>query len=218
MAQKKNKQNIKTSPLLPLRGIVVFPNMILHFDVGRTRSVKALEEAMMNDQKIFLAAQKDPSLEEPGQEDVYTVGTTAKIKQLLRLPGDTIRVLVEGLARAEILEYVSEEPYYEVKVREHSDSKAFVKNPETEALVRQVISHFETYAKLTNRISPDTTFSLSTMEDYSRLADVIAANMILKLEQKQSILREILPKKRMEKLLGILVKEIEILEVEKKYQ
>ena len=96
MAQKKNKKNTKTIPLLPLRGIVVFPNMILHFDVGRPRSIKALEEAMMEEQKIFLAAQKDPALEEPGQEDVYTIGTTAKIKQLLRLPGDTIRVLVEG--------------------------------------------------------------------------------------------------------------------------
>ncbi|NLK67915.1 MAG: endopeptidase La [Clostridiaceae bacterium] len=214
MAQKKNKKNTKTIPLLPLRGIVVFPNMILHFDVGRPRSIKALEEAMMEEQKIFLAAQKDPALEEPGQEDVYTIGTTAKIKQLLRLPGDTIRVLVEGLERSEILEYTSEDPYYEVKIKEHSSKKLLAKDPETEALVRLVISHFEDYAKLTNRISRDTTFSLSTVEDYSRLSDVIAANMVLKLEQKQSILSEISPKKRLEKLLDILVKEIEILEVE----
>lgn len=127
MAQKKNKKNTKTIPLLPLRGIVVFPNMILHFDVGRPRSIKALEEAMMEEQKIFLAAQKDPALEEPGQEDVYTIGTTAKIKQLLRLPGDTIRVLVEGLERSEILEYTSEDPYYEVKIKEHSSKNFLLK-------------------------------------------------------------------------------------------
>lgn len=215
MAQKKKKQKTITIPMLPLRGIVVFPNMILHFDVGRPKSISALEEAMMKDQKIFLAAQKEPSIEEPEQEDVYTVGTTAKIKQLLRLPGDTIRVLVEGLERSEIVDYVSEDPHYEVELVGHSSKRSFKKNPETEALVRLIISHFETYAKLTNRISSDTTFSLSTVEDYSRLSDVIAANMVLGLEQKQSILSEISPKKRLEKLLDILVKEIEILEVEK---
>ncbi|HZK27549.1 MAG TPA: endopeptidase La [Thermoclostridium sp.] len=215
MAQKKKKQKTITIPMLPLRGIVVFPNMILHFDVGRPKSISALEEAMMKDQKIFLAAQKEPSIEEPEQEDVYTVGTTAKIKQLLRLPGDTIRVLVEGLERSEIVDYVSEDPHYEVELVEHSSKRSLKKNPETEALVRLIISHFETYAKLTNRISSDTTFSLSTVEDYSRLSDVIAANMVLGLEQKQSILSEISPKKRLEKLLDILVKEIEILEVEK---
>lgn len=215
MTQDKKRQNIMTIPLLPLRGIVVFPHMILHFDVGRTRSIKALEEAMVKDQRIFLAAQKDPALDEPGEKDIYAVGTISKIKQLLRLPGDTIRVLVEGLERAKIIEYVSEDPFYEVNVREHPNPKTQIKDSETEALVRQVVSYFEKYAKLTNRISPDTTFTLSTMEDYARLSDVIAANMVIKLEDKQRILNERSPKKRMEKLLRILVNEIEILEVEK---
>lgn len=215
MTQDKNRQRIRTIPLLPLRGIVVFPHMILHFDVGRERSIKAIEEAMMKDQKIFLSAQKDPALDEPTQKEIYTVGTVAKIKQLLRLPGDTIRVLVEGLERAKILEYVSDEPFYEVNIRQYPNPKSHMKNSETEALVRQVVSYFEKYAKLTNRISPDTTFTLSTMEDYARLSEVIAANMIIKLEQKQSILNEISPKRRMEKILRILVNEIEILEVEK---
>lgn len=215
MTQDKNRQRIRTIPLLPLRGIVVFPHMILHFDVGRERSIKAIEEAMMKDQKIFLSAQKDPALDEPTHKDIYTVGTVAKIKQLLRLPGDTIRVLVEGLERAKILEYVSDEPFYEVNIRQYPNPKSHMKNSETEALVRQVVSYFEKYAKLTNRISPDTTFTLSTMEDYARLSEVIAANMIIKLEQKQSILNEISPKRRMEKILRILVNEIEILEVEK---
>jgi len=202
-------------PLLPLRGLVVFPHMILHFDVGRMRSVKALEEAMMKDQIILLAAQKDPGLEEPARDDVYTVGTIAKIKQLLRLPGDTIRVLVEGLERAKILDYISDEPYYRVTVKECPNPKILPRKPELEALIRQVISYFEKYAKLTNRIPSDTTFTINTMEDYARLSDVIAANMMLKLEQKQQILSETSPKKRLERLLEILVKEIEILEVER---
>jgi len=215
MTQEKNRQKTITIPLLPLRGIVVFPHMILHFDVGREKSINALEEAMMKDQRIFLAAQKDPALDEPGQDDIYTVGTISKIKQLLRLPGDTIRVLVEGLERAKTLEYVSDDPFYKVTVRECPSPKHLARDSETEALVRQVVSYFEKYAKLTNRISPDTTFTLSTMEDYARLSDVIAANMVIKLEDKQRILNEISPRKRMEKLLKILVNEIEILEVEK---
>ncbi len=214
MAQRKDGQKSRVIPLLPLRGLVVFPHMILHFDVGRVKSIKALEEAMMKDQLIFLAAQKDPGLEEPSPQDVYPVGTIAKIKQLLRLPGDTIRVLVEGLERAQILDYIAHDPYYQISVKECPNPKKLVKKPETEALVRQVISNFEKYAKLTNRIPSDTTFNVTTMEDYARLSDVIAANMMLKLEQKQSILNEISPKKRLEKLLETLVKEIEILEVE----
>lgn len=215
MTQDKNRQQLLTIPLLPLRGIVVFPHMILHFDVGRAKSIKALEEAMMKDQRIFLAAQKDPALDEPGNKDIYTIGSISKIKQLLRLPGDTIRVLVEGLERAKIVDFVSNDPYYEVNVRECPNPKHQTKDSETEALVRQVISYFEQYAKLTNRISPDTTFTLSTMEDYARLSDVIAANLVIKLEEKQRILNELSPKRRMEKLLKILVNEIEILEVEK---
>lgn len=214
MTQKREKQKQNIMPLLPLRGLVVFPHMILHFDVGRTKSVKALEEAMMKDQLIFLAAQSDPEVEEPEKENVYQVGTISKIKQLLRLPGDTIRVLVEGLERARILKYVSEEPYYQVEVKKAPTPKNLSRKPEIEALLRQVVGYFEKYAKLTNRIPSDTTFTVTAMEDYARLSDVIAANMALKLEQKQRIISEFSPKKRLEKLLDMLVKEIEILEVE----
>lgn len=215
MAQEKNRQKSINIPLLPLRGIVVFPHMIFHFDVGRAKSIKALEEAMVRDQLIFLSAQKDPAEDEPGHEDIYQVGTISKVKQLLRLPGDTIRVLVEGLERAKIMEYLSDDPYYEVKVRECPNPRPKVRDSETEALVRQVISNFEKYAKLSNRVSPDTTFTLTTIDDYARLSDVIAANLVIKLEEKQSILNELSPKKRMEKILKVLVNEIEILEVEK---
>jgi len=123
MTQKKDGQKNRVIPLLPLRGLVVFPHMILHFDVGRAKSIKALEEAMMKDQMIFLAAQRDPGLEEPSAQDVYPVGTIAKIKQLLRLPGETIRVLVEGLDRAQIMDYTASDPYYQVKVRECPNPK-----------------------------------------------------------------------------------------------
>lgn len=214
MTQNKERKKQQVLPLLPLRGLVVFPHMILHFDVGRVKSVKALEDAMMNNQLIFLAAQKDPETEDPGKENVYRVGTVSKIKQLLKLPGDTIRVLVEGLERASIVDFISEEPYYQVEVKEARNPKVLPRKPEIEALLRQVVGYFEKYAKLTNRISPDTNFTVSAMEDYARLSDVIAANMILKLEQKQRILSEFSPRKRLEKLLDMLVKEIEILEVE----
>lgn len=115
-------------------------------------------------------------------------GTIAKIKQLLRLPGDTIRVLVEGLERARIIEHIPEEEYYKVCLKVCPNPKKLPKKPETEALIRQVIGYFEKYAKLTNRIPSDTTFTITSMEDYARLSDVIAANMVLKLDQKQRIL------------------------------
>ena len=202
-------------PLLPLRGIVVFPYMILHFDVGRAKSVKALEDAMLKEQTIFLAAQKDPGEEEPDREDIYPIGTIARIKQLLRLPGDTIRVLVEGLERARIAEWRDEDPYFTVAVEELRIPRTTRNKSELEALARQVVEHFERYAKLTNRISPDATLSVSAIDDFSRLPDVVASNMNTSVEVKQSILAEPSPKRRLEKLLDLLVKEIEILEIER---
>ncbi len=202
-------------PMLPLRGIVVFPYMILHFDVGRTKSMKALEDAMLIDQTIFLSAQIDASEEDPGKEDVYPVGTIARIKQLLRLPGDTIRVLVEGLERAKILSWSDENPYFTVAVASMKTPRSPRNKSEMEALARQVIEHFERYAKLTNRISPDASLSVSAIDDFSRLPDVVASNMNTGVDMKQAILAEPSPKKRLEKLLDILVKEIDILEIER---
>lgn len=215
MKANKTEKKVKRMPLLPLRGIVVFPYMILHFDVGRAKSVKALEEAMLKDQKIFLVAQKDAGEDEPDRTDLYEVGTIASIKQLLRLPGDTIRVLVEGLERAKVEAWLDDEPYYTVTVEEIKVPRLSRNKSEVEALARQVTEHFERYAKLTSRISPDATLSVSATDDFSRLPDVVASNMNTSIEIKQSILAEPSPKKRLEKLLEILVKEIEILEIEK---
>jgi ATP-dependent Lon protease len=215
MAEGKKVIKKQILPLLPLRGLTVFPYMILHFDVGRTKSIKALEEAMINNQLIFLVSQKDVQIDDPQEEDVYRVGTISRVKQLLKLPGDTIRVLVEGLSRAEITEITQTEPFIMSEVMEKISLEPVYDEVEMEAIIRKVHAVFEEYFQLSNKISPDTMVSLMAIEDPGQLADVIAANIILKQESKQEILNEFDPKARLEQLIVILSKEIEILEVEK---
>jgi ATP-dependent Lon protease len=213
----KSKKVIKKQvlPLLALRGLTVFPYMILHFDVGREKSVKALEEAMMNNQLIFLVAQKDAGTDEPDEKDIYNVGTISKVKQLLKLPGDTIRVLVEGISRAEVCRIVRTEPFMMAEVAEKIyNSSEYGKN-EIEALKRQVISTFEEYVKLSGRISPEIIIAVMSIDEPGQLADVITSNIFIKVEQKQEIMNEFYPAKRLENLLGILAKELEILRIEK---
>ncbi|HOV25108.1 MAG TPA: endopeptidase La [Pseudobacteroides sp.] len=202
-------------PLLPLRGLTVFPYMILHFDVGRVKSIKALEEAMINNQLIFLVTQKEAKNDSPGEEDVYSVGTISKVKQLLKLPGDTIRVLVEGVSRAEISEFTQTEPFFAAEVVEKIYMNDDQQSLEIEALKRRVLSAFEDYVGLSNKISPETVLSITTIEDPGQLSDMVASNIFLKVEQKQEILNEFNPKIRLEKILEILLKEMEILEIEK---
>lgn len=215
MSDAKKVLKKQVIPLLPLRGLTVFPYMILHFDVGRTKSIKALEEAMINNQLIFLATQKDTKNDFPTKEDIYTIGTISKVKQLLKLPGDTIRVLVEGISRAEVSEYTQLEPFFMAEVEE----KIFIMNDdrkvEIEALKRKTLSVFEEYAKLNNKISPDTVMAILSIEESDQLADIIASNMFLKVEQKQEILNEFNCVARLEKLLEIMLKEIEIMEIER---
>ena len=215
MPEMKKTIKKQTLPLLPLRGLTVFPYMILTFDVGREKSIKALDEAMINNQMIFLAAQKDAKNDSPDEEDIYTVGTISRVKQLLRLPGETIRVLVEGISRAEVTAYLQTEPFFVAEVVEKMIPDDESRNVEYEALKRRVLSTFDEYSKLSGKISPDTVTSLSTIEDIGQLSDIVASNMLLKVEQKQEIMDEFHPVLRMEKLLELLMKEIEILEVEK---
>lgn len=214
MAEKKivKRQMI---PLLPLRGLTVFPGMILHFDVGRAKSIRALEEAMVSNQLIFLVTQKDAKNDSPSKEDVFSVGTISKVKQLLKLPGDTIRVLVEGIERAEIVDFSQEEPFFVADLMEKIYLEDDGQKLELEALMRRVFSTFEEYIKLSNKISPETMLSIMSIEDPGMLADNIAANISLKVEQKQDILAEFHPIKRLEDLLEMLMKELEILEIEK---
>ncbi|BEP29842.1 endopeptidase La [Helicovermis profundi] len=207
-----SEKNI-TMPLIPLRGLLVFPNMVLHFDVGRDKSIKALEDAMVNDQLIFLTTQHDINVDTPTIDDFYRVGTTCKIKQMLKLPGDAIRVLVEGIERAEIVELVQETPFFKADIRVYKDIS--LKDKEVEALIRTVLSSFEKYISISAKTSPDVLISISSIEEPGRLADVIASNMTLKIEQKQQIIEAISIKARLEALYSILVSEIEILEVEK---
>lgn len=205
---------VKTLPLLPLRGLTVFPFMTLYFDVGREKSIKALEEAMINDQLIFLVAQKDASTDSPGEEDIYNIGTISKVKQLLKLQGDIIRVLVEGISRAEIKNIIQKEPFFVVEVVEGHVEEEFEPN-EVEALKRRLVSVFEDYVKLSGKVSPDTALSVAELDNISQVSDIIANNIPLKVEQKQEILSEFHPLRRIERLLAIISQETEILEIEK---
>ncbi len=215
MPKTINSTQTYSIPMLPLRGIVVYPHMILHFDVGRAKSIKAIEEAMLKEQKIFLTAQKDPNIEDPSFDEINMFGTIAHIKQLLRLPGDNIRVLVEGINRAKVINFIESEPFYKVEIQEMKDRSLQSGKADIQALSRQVIEYFEQYAKLSGKISPDATMSITNIDDLTRLPDVIAANLGISVDIKQLILEELSPKKRLEKLLDILVKENEILEIEK---
>lgn len=213
MEDQKTKKEIL--PLIPLRGLSVFPYMVLHFDVGREKSINALEEAMVNDQLIFLTTQKEAETDLPTAEDFYEVGTIAKIKQMLKLPGDAIRVLVEGISRARIIELVQEEPFFKAEIEEEVVDEELEIDKELEALMRTVLDAFENYVGISNRISPEILMSVTAIEEPGRLADVISSHMLLKIEQKQEILEAFQPKDRLEVLYRLLLREIEILEIEK---
>ncbi len=208
------RPEMKTLPLLPLRGILVFPYMVIHLDVGRTKSVQAVEEAMIQDKLIFLTTQKDAQTDEPGEDDIFQIGTVAEVKQLLKLPGGTIRVLVEGIARAKVRRFIFEEPYFQVEVEQYSED--FQKNSEIEALMRSLVYQFEQYAKLSKRIPPETVVSVVNLEEPGRLADVIASHLTLRIEEKQDILEAVDIVKRLEKLCSIVARELEIVELERK--
>ncbi len=204
-------------PVLPLRGLMVFPHMVLHFDVGRARSVAALEQAMLEDQQIFLVAQMDADIDEPALTDLCRVGTIAHVKQVLNLPGDSIRVLVEGLQRAVLEAVVEEDPYMAADVRPVAEPDK-EESLELQALVRTTHEFFEEYAKASMRISPETLRSVNEVDKPDQLADIIAANVLTHLEDRQQILEEIHVARRLETLCGILARETELAAVEKQVQ
>ncbi len=208
------KSEMKVLPLLPLRGILVFPYMVIHLDVGREKSVQAIEEAMLQDRIIFLATQKEAQTDEPTVDDIFQIGTIAEVKQLLKLPGGTIRVLVEGIARARVNRFVSVEPHFLVEVEQYSE--VFQKSSEIEALMRSLIYQFEQYVKLSKRIPPETVVSVVNLDDPGRLADIIASHLALRIEDKQSVLEAVNIVQRLEKLCTVVAKELEIVELERK--
>jgi ATP-dependent Lon protease len=214
MADDKDK-NTKTMIMLPLRGVLVFPYMIIHLDVGREKSIKALEQVMMQDRLIMLATQKDAQNDVPLPEDIYDAGTVAEVKQLLKLPGGTMRVLVEGLHRARIISYVKEDPYFEVEVEEYKDVTV-QKTPEIEAQSRMLAHQFDQWAKLSKKIPPETVATVVAVEDPDRLSDLVLGHLPLKLEDKQELLAAVDIRKRIDLLTEIINREMEILEIEKK--
>ncbi|MFF2910901.1 endopeptidase La [Paenibacillus sp. NPDC057934] len=210
----QNKSKGRRFPLLPLRGLLVYPSMVLHLDVGREKSVKALEKAMVEDNLILLCSQSEVNIEEPGQEDIFRVGTVANVRQMLKLPNGTIRVLVEGVERAEIIHYTDNEEYYEVMARELPEEEGA--DQESDALMRTVLNQFEHYITLSKKVTPETLAAVSDIEEPGRLADVITSHLALKIKDKQEILETIDVRKRLEKLLDILNNEREVLELERK--
>ena len=200
--------------VLPLRGALVFPNMVLHLDVGRERSISALERAMMKDNRILLVTQKEAKVNEPKASDLYKVGTVARIKQMIKLPGGTIRVLVEGLNRAKIVELFTEELFLEADAEIIEDDTR--RTSEVEAQMRSVLYQFEQYIKISRKVPPETLSTVSDIEEPGRFTDVIASHLSMKIQQKQEILEATNPKKRLEKLNEIIAREMEILEIERK--
>ena len=213
-----NNKNIDKNvlPLLPLRDLVVFPNMVIPLFVGREQSINALEEAINLNSLIFIATQINPEVEKPILEDMYSIGTIAKIIQIYKLPDDTIKILVEGLSRAQIKSTEKFNNFLKVKVE-----KIIVKNGKnlkTEALMRLAVNRFEQYLKLNNKIPSEIILSINNIEKPDKLADIIASNLILKIKEKQNLLEIINPLERLENLIVILKKEVSILELEKSIQ
>ena len=211
MPRKKKLPTVEM-PLIPLRGLMVFPHMVLHFDVGRARSIAALEQAMMEDQQVFLVAQKEGDVEDPSAQDLCRVGTVAQIKQVLNLPGDSIRVLVEGRARAFLQQVTQEDPYWLAQV-----TVPPVEVPQTteiQALVRTTHDLFDEYARASMRVSGETLHSVGEVDKPDQLADIIAANVLTRVEDRQAILEELDVEQRLETLCAILIRETELAGIE----
>ncbi|WP_433743481.1 endopeptidase La [Falsibacillus pallidus] len=208
------KKNENIVPLLPLRGLLVYPTMVLHLDVGRERSVQALEQAMMDDHLIFLTTQKEVSIDNPEEDDLYKMGTLTKVKQMLKLPNGTIRVLVEGLNRAEITKFHHEDDFYSVELNIFEDDEAA--DAELQALMRTMLEYFEQYIKISKKISAETYSTVADIEEPGRLADIVSSHLPMKLKDKQEILETLDVKERLNRVVEIILNEKEVLNLEKK--
>jgi ATP-dependent Lon protease len=172
-----------TLPLIPLRGIYIFPYMVIHFDVGRDKSIKALEKAMLDESYILLCSQKDPKLEEPSEDDFHYVGTVSKVRQMLKLPGGSIRVLVEGVNRGRVVNILDNDEYFEAKVENLIyEPDQMVVDKDTEAAMRLIVTDFEEYIEFNQKISPELSTTVVDVDDPGRLADIIASYVSLKPE------------------------------------
>ncbi len=199
-------------PLVPLRGIIVFPNMIMHLDIGRDKSVNALEAAMVANRRIFLVAQKSTDEESPNMDEIFNIGTIAEVRQIIKIPDGNVRVLVEGIHRGMMIGYNEFETYTEAEVEVYEDTWA--DSLQLEALVRGVVHEFEEWVKLSRRIPAETFVAVTILEDIGRLADLITSHLNLKLETKQELLECLDVENRLEKLYTILARELEVLQME----
>ena len=212
-----NEQNqYRELPMLPLRGLLVFPYTVIHLDVGRKKSINAIEEAMLGSKEIFLATQKEAQNDDPSEKDVYAVGTVAEIKQILKMPGGTMRVLVEGICRARVINYSDDVDYIKVIIEEFRNEEIIKKNPELEALTRTLVYQFEQYVRMSKKIPPETVATVVTIEEPARLADMIASHLSLRINEKQAILEALDINERLNALCEILAREMEVLELERK--
>src|SRR5262245_27370698 len=205
----------RSLPILPLRDIVVFPNRIVPLFVGREKSVAALEAAMASDRELFLVAQLDPGEDDPDRDALYDLGVIATAMQLLKLPDGTVRVLVEGAKRARLVNLEPRDGYLAAEVEEVPEEEPS-EATEAQALMRSVIDQFENYAKLNKRLPPETGIQLAEIEDPSALADAIASNLSIKVADKQALLGELNPARRLEMVFAFMEGELGVLQVEKK--
>ena len=206
--------DVELFPVLPLRDIVVFPYMIVPLFVGREKSIAALEEVMRTDRQILLVAQKNAGDDDPASDAIYSVGTLATVLQLLKLPDNTVKVLVEGTTRARIKTYTANTDFFEAEIERISETKGA--ENEIEALARSAISQFESYVKLNKKVSQELLGTISQIEDYSKLADTIASHLAIKIADKQDVLETFIISERLEKVYTLMESEISVLQVEKK--
>ena len=208
-----------TMPVIALRGLTVFPNVLIHFEVARDISIKALETAMSAGSPVFLVGQKDISVEEPGLDDLYQVGTVASVRQILRMPGDNVRVMVEGQGRGRLLQLLRTEPHLEAQVQEIPDQEeSGRRTARTEALMRSTYELFQQYAELAPKMSPDLMVHVLASQEPGHIADYIAQNIPMRNSDKQAILEELRPVRRLQKLYKLLEREVEILALDNEIQ
>lgn len=203
-------------PVLPLRDVVVYPHMVIPLFVGRGKSIKALEAAMIDKKQIFLVAQRKSANDDPTPEDIYEVGTVSSVLQLLKLPDGTVKVLVEGEQRARVKEFHQEKEYLEASLESIADTNETLKEPEVGILMRSLLSQFEQYIKLNKKIPPEVLSPLTGIEEPGRLADTISAHLTLKVDDKQELLETVDVGTRLERLMAAIENEIDLLHVEKR--
>ena len=212
----RRKKGETVLPVIPLRGLTVFPHMVLHFDVGRERSIAALEACMLQDQTIYLVAQRDIETEDPALEDLYSMGTVAKIKQVLNMPGETLRVLAEGIERAKLLDLVRGENFNFAAIATLTEDDT--QSDEVTVLSRMVKESFDDFIHKSGRLSPETTLNILEINSPSKLADVMGANLLTELEDRQKLLEQATVTDRLQMLYSVLNKESQLAEIESKLQ